>query len=385
MKSAGRRTKSPTNNHADTDVGVRVVARRPLPLGKETRTFREVIVALRPFRTGSRPVTIILVPDTLLREDEPRLVDNPFRRESHRPWYARRGPRWIVGLAVVMLVGLNAFAFKKVSNRADPVTVDTAIARYRATTAQVATDTIPRTTVAGVTNAAAPEQTKTGGAQQSAPTESAGTAGDVGVGRGPTPAPGVYVYDTTGFEHVSALGGAQHDYPKQTTATVTDTDCGVTVRWTPLEQRYEQWTMCITGTANELPRFTTHHEFFGKTEERTYECNDTYIRPPSDEPGTTVHGGCTSGNDVAVTTTSVVGPETVVVEGANVDTIKIHMDHQIHGDTNGYQRTDVWVRPSDGLLVRFVSVIDADSNTVIGPTHFHEEVNLSLAELAPHR
>jgi hypothetical protein len=323
----------------------------------------------------------------MLRAEEPRLVDNPFRRESHRPWYARRGPRWGVGIVVVLLLGLNAFAFKKVSNRADPVTVDTAIARYRATAAaQATTDTIPSTTVADVAAAAAagPEQTKAS-AGESPTAESAGTAGDVGVGRGPTPAPGVYVYDTTGFERVSALGGAQHDYPKQTTMTVTDSACGVDVTWTPLEQRFERWTMCLTDTANEMSRFTTHHEFFGKTEERTFECKDTYIRPPSDVPGTTVHGGCTNGNDVAVTMTSVVGPETLVLAGTSVDTIKVHFDHQLTGSSTGYQRGDAWVRLSDGLLVRFASEIDADADSVIGPTHFHEEFNLSLAELAPHQ
>jgi hypothetical protein len=327
------------------------------------------------------------VPDTMLRNDEPRLVDNPFRRESHRPWYARRGPRWVVGLAVVTLLALNAFAFKKVSNRADPVTVDTAIARYRAATAHAAAaapDTIPTTTIdTGATAAAArPQQAAaSGGQQQAAP--SAGTAGDVGVGRGPTPAPGVYVYDTIGFERVSALGGAQHDYPQQTTMTVTETACGVDVRWTPLEQRFEHWTMCLPGTANEMRSFTTHHEFFGKTEERTFECHDTYIRPPSDVPGTDVKGGCKNGTDTAATDTAVVGPETLVVQGVPVDTIKMHFDHQLSGSSNGYQRGDVWVRASDGLLVRFVSEIDADANSVIGPTHFHEEINLNLAELAP--
>jgi hypothetical protein len=323
------------------------------------------------------------VPDTMLRDDEPRLVDNPFRRESHRPWYARRGPRWAVGLAVVTLLAVNAFAFKKVSNRADPVTVDTALARYRAATGQAATDAMPSTTIAGRETAeGAPQQAAAvGGQEQAAP--SAGTAGDVGVGRGPTPAPGVYVYNTVGFERVSALGGAQHDYPQQTTMTVTETTCGVDVQWTPLEQRFEHWSMCLTGTANEMAQFTTHHEFFGKTEERTFDCHDTYIRPPSDAPGTEVKGGCKNGADTAVTDAVVVGPETLVVQGVPVDTIKVHLDHQLSGSSNGYQRGDVWVRASDGLLVRFVSVIDADANSVIGPTHFHEEINLDLAELAP--
>jgi len=338
-------------------------------------------VAIRLFRTPLRTSTIAVVPDTMLCEDEARLVDNPFRRESHRPRYARRGARWLVGLSVALLLVVNAFAFKEVSNRAVPVSVDTAVARYRSSTTQPVATSAPSTTV--VQHAAAPEHVATGEDRPPAPTEVAGTAGDVGVERGPTPAPGVYVYDTSGFERVSALGGAQHDYPRQTTMTVTATDCGVDVRWTPLEQRFERWTMCITGPGIVMPRFTTHHEFFGKTEERTFECHDTYVRPPSDAPGTEVRGGCTGGGDTAVTATTVVGPESVLVQGVTVETIKIHFDHQLRGSSNGYQRGDAWVRASDGLLVRFEVEIDADANSVIGPTHFHEEIILGLAELAP--
>jgi hypothetical protein len=288
------------------------------------------------------------------------------------------------------LLGLNAFAFKKVGTRADPITVDTAVARYRSstTTRGPTTDVAPgapagpaaaATGIADTSNAApAP-----GAAAAEPSATSAGAAGEVGVGRGPTPAPGVYVYDTVGFERVSALGGAQHEYPKQSTMTVTDNDCGITVRWTPLEQRFEQWRMCGQGTAIGIASFTTHHEFFGQTEERTYQCEETFIRLPSDTQGTTANGTCRAPSDTARTTTTAAGLTKIVVGGASVDAIQAHFEHEISGNTRGTQRGDVWVRPSDGLLLRYITVIDADTNSVIGPTHFHEEITLDLAELAP--
>jgi hypothetical protein len=339
--------------------------------------------------------TMTPVTGTLVRENaqdrEPRVVDNPFRRESHRPWYARRGPRWVVALAVALLLGLNAFAFKKVGTRTDPITVDTAVARYRssATTPQPSPNAAARapegpaavaTGTAGTSNAApAPGAA----AEQSA--TSAGAAGEMGVGRGPTPAPGVYVYDTAGFERVSALGGAQHDYPKQSTMTVTDNDCGITVRWSPLEQRFEQWRMCGQGTAIKIASVISHHEFFGQTEERTYQCGETFVRLPSDAPGTTASGTCRAPSDTARTTTTAVGLTHIVVGGVSVDAIQAHFEHEVSGNTTGTQRGDVWVRPSDGLILRYLTVIDADTNSVIGPTHFHEEIALNLAELAPRR
>src|SRR5690242_4751502 len=74
-----------------------------------------------------------MVPSNAPAEDV-QLVDNPFRRESHRPWYARKGARWVVGLSIPALLFLNAVAFKKVGQRADPITVDSAVARYRSST-----------------------------------------------------------------------------------------------------------------------------------------------------------------------------------------------------------------------------------------------------------
>ena len=323
------------------------------------------------------------VPDTLLRNDEPRLIDNPFRRESHRPWYARRGPRWVVGIAVVTLLALNFFAFKEVSNRADPVSVDTAIARYRATTATVAADTLPSTSVA---TEAAPGQPQASDARAAVQTDTptAGTAGDVGVARGPTPAPGVYVYDTSGFEDVSALGGARHDYPKQSTITITDNGCGVDIKWAPLEQRWDRWSTCSIGAQElTLSAYTTHHEFFGQTEERTYPCQNVDVRPSSDVAGTTTAGTCKRPTEFVNATTTVVGPASVMVKGVAVDAIQIHIEQQISGDTNGSQITDLWLRPSDGLLMRYEAIVDADGKSVIGPTHFHEEDHLTISDLSP--
>lgn len=45
------------------------------------------------------------------------------------------------------------------------------------------------------------------------------------------PEPGVYLYESSGFDSVDALTGARHDYPAQTTVTITTEGCGVRVRW----------------------------------------------------------------------------------------------------------------------------------------------------------
>ncbi len=326
--------------------------------------------------------------DAPVTPDEPRLVDNPFRRESHRPWYARRGPRWFVGLAILALLALNAFAFKKVGQRADPITVDTAVARFRTAAASVPPGAPPASAGGG---AAAPAPapgvpaprgdagTAIGPQDEAAATETASAP------RGAIPEPGVYVYDTDGFEKVSALGGAEHQYPKQTTITVTSTECGMDARWSPLEQRFEDWHMCTDGTGIAMAAFTTHHEFFGQTEERKYACDGVYVRPVSDAPGFVAHGACSSKSDQARATSTVIGHESVEVQGTAVDAVHVQFDHVVSGSATGTQKGDIWVRASDGLVLRYITVIDGDADSVIGPTHFNEEVNLRLAELAPRR
>jgi len=313
--------------------------------------------------------------------DHPRLVDNPFRRESHRPWYARRGPRWIVAISVAVLFGLNAFAFKKVGTQADPISVDTAVARFRAssTTFVPPASTVPPSTVA----TAATEPTRAGSDEPSP--SIAGTAGVVGVGRGPTPAPGVYVYDTSGYEQADVLGGARHDYPNTTTMTLTATDCGVEMRWTPIEQRFDAWDMCADGSALHLRTYTTHHEFFGQAEEHRFNCTGVDLRPNVDTAGTVTTGTCEDANEPnhATTRTTVIGSDSVDIQGVAVPAIKIHLEQYLTGDMNGSEISDIWLRPSDGLLMRWMSVIEAKGKTVFGQTHFHEEDSVTLTDVAP--
>ena len=86
------------------------------------------------------------------------------------------------------------------------------------------------------------------------------------------PAPGVYVYTTTGGDSVDALGGVSHDYPASTTITVTLADCGVLQRWDVAAERWEAWQRCLTDGEVAETRRTTYDEFFGIGQTDTYEC-----------------------------------------------------------------------------------------------------------------
>src|SRR5688572_23871693 len=66
---------------------------------------------------------------------------------------------------------------------------------------------------------------------------------------------GVYVYATDGYEETDALSGQRHDYPAQTTMTVSKQGCGYRWRWQPLKERWEESDGCRTSAGYVLERF----------------------------------------------------------------------------------------------------------------------------------
>ena len=65
------------------------------------------------------------------------------------------------------------------------------------------------------------------------------------------------------------------------------------------------------------------------------------------------------------------------------EAIEFHLEQYLSGDMNGSEISDIWLRPSDGLLMRWTSVIEAKGKTVFGQTHFHEEDSITLTDVAP--
>src|SRR5690242_5995936 len=117
--------------------------------------------------------------------------------------------------------------------------------------------------------------------------------------------------------------------------------------------------MCIDGPAITLRTYTTHHESFGQTEQHRFASTGVDIRPASDTPGLVTTGSCDdqNGPNHAATRTAVVGPDTVDVHGVAVPAIKLHLEQYLTGDVVGSEISDLWLRPADGLLMKWSSVI----------------------------
>jgi hypothetical protein len=305
-----------------------------------------------------------------------------------------RRSAWL-GLAVtiVALVAGDVGAMLLVANRARPVSVSSAVARFRmrTTAASVEPESTPAIgagptqlalgpSAAGV--ATSPIHQAGPAAHSSTPPARGGPP--VTFASASMPGPGVYLYDTTGDEEVSVMGGARHNYPAQTTITVTATPCGRELRWDALQQRWDDLATCMTGPAIDVARFSTHHQFFGINDDRSYDCPaGTELRPAVVTPGTTSSGSCAGQGAATTVQTTVVGIENVAVGNTAVPTVHIHVEQMLSGSTSGTRISDVWFATANGLIARMLTTVDGRSSTPVGESSYHEKVSLNLTSLTP--
>jgi hypothetical protein len=167
--------------------------------------------------------------------------------------------------------------------------------------------------------------------------------------------PGVFAYETSGFEEVDALGGARHVYPARTTIVVRRAGCGLVLRWQPFEERLQEWELC---DGLRLHRITERHRFFGTDDRRTYRC----------DPGSRLDGAyrCTTGET------------TEVARVVSSDDGHARLETRISGGTTGSGTREVWLR-ADGVPLRLTAENENTTPSLVGPVHYRERYELRLA------
>jgi hypothetical protein len=196
---------------------------------------------------------------------------------------------------------------------------------------------------------------------------------------------GVYTFATEGYEATSALGGARHDYPRETPVTMRRSACGWTQRWQPLAERWDESELCRTDAGMDVRRFTTYHEFFQKTQQQQFECPPgSAVHQRDAQPGATWSWHCAAGASAIDTVVTVLGPEAVVVEGQEVAATKVHYESTMTGGNRGTQKQDRWIR-RDGLNLRIKTDIDAEADSPFGAVHYEEHYVITIASLTPRR
>jgi len=316
----------------------------------------------------------------------------------------QRTRRRLLACAIGLLLAGNAVAFRAIANRVAPVSVATAVERFRAqhTDAGASPAASVQTTgaaptggpaAAGATEVTAPPAAArvatasspaasarpAAAAKATAPASTAAAAPQL-------PSPGVYVYATQGWEKLDVLGGARHDYPAQTTTTFTATSCGRDVRWDGLEQRYDIWRTCSVGAAVSLTSFTTYHSFYNQAVTKQYTCDPgTTLRPVGTAPGTKGGGTCHDGDSAAIIDATVKGIEPLAVNGVAIQTVHVLLNEQLTGSTKGTHVTELWYSTANNLIVKRTSKTDADTQTPFGYSHYSEDLTTTLADVRPQR
>jgi hypothetical protein len=331
--------------------------------------------------------------------------------------------RTVIALSVVvgllLVSGAGALYLRKAPRE---VTVDDALATFRASaSAPSPSSTAPGDDggVAGVgapaagPSPAAPQPagavasaTPTGSGSPAAPSPTLGAtrAGGGGPGSAPVAQPqaatdsgasptaraeiedGVYAYATEGYESTNALGGARHDYPKETPVTVRKADCGFTQRWQPLQERWDESHLCRSDASFDIATFTTFHEFFQRSQEQQFTCPaGSSVYRTNAKAGETWGWRCTAAGSAIETIVTVVGTETLDIGGRAVPTVRIKYDSKLSGANRGTQLQERWLHAESGLNVRIKTDIDTEADSPFGAVHYEEHYTITATSLTPRR
>jgi hypothetical protein len=194
---------------------------------------------------------------------------------------------------------------------------------------------------------------------------------------------GVYVYDTKGLEKTDALLGEKHEYPAQTTITVTAVDCGASLLWRPVKGRSTRFVLCTTPDGWELRSQDERHTFYGRTEKTTYRCAHALIRPTGGITEWDV--SCTTGTADETGTGTLVGREPIQVGSKTVEAEHVRRETTLSGETRGTTTHDIWFDSATGVAVKLVLVSHTANDSPIGEVHYDEDVTLVLTSLEPRR
>ncbi|MSO60384.1 MAG: hypothetical protein EXQ63_08690 [Ilumatobacteraceae bacterium] len=193
---------------------------------------------------------------------------------------------------------------------------------------------------------------------------------------------GVYTYKTVGHESLDGPLNESHDYPAESAITITASDCGFDWRWEVFERRSDTNTWCWTNSSLTESQSTTDHIFFNVHDKRTFVCQPVAVVLPSD-PAATSSSTCAGSDTVNAHTAQVVGTESLRVGNDTVETLIVTATDVTGKKSSGTSVVTLWLRPSDGLIVKMHRVADIKNNSIIGAIRYTEDITLTLSSLTP--
>lgn len=298
---------------------------------------------------------------------------------------ARRIGLW----AAILAVFFSSSTLAYIRQEATPVTLDSALAEFRRTQESadgsgpgdvVGADTTPAAP-AGVAppDGAAPGSAPGGG--PAPPPGGAAPAGQTGLARSPA---GVYTNATSGYEYTDAVGGSRHDYPPESSLTLRHTECGLTTRWQPLNERWDEATFCTVGDALEMRVFSMYHEFFQTGQQLDYICAPgSRVFDRSEPAGANWMWRCETEGGAVETKNTVVGVESLTIGGRTLQVVHMHYQSALTGSSEGTQVQERWIDLESGLVVRLKSDVTARTESPFGRVGYEEHYLIEMTSTTP--
>jgi len=297
------------------------------------------------------------------------------------PFFSRRSVRISLGISIGALLVMGLGSWYVLGAGSHPLTVSNALDRFRSSEGKT-----PGTTVTSTSPSPSPSGSN-------APHPGARSTTNPGLGatvpRSPSrrpPPDGVYVYATQGGEQTDALSGQKHQYPSQTTITLTHAGCGSVARWQPLSERWDETEACQTTRGVTLRRYSMYHQFFHKGVREDFACgSDAVVMPWNQVAGDHWTFVCHSSGTTLDMAVRVVGFEMVDVGGRSIRAVHIRYDGRASGNDSGTETQDRWLTPDEGLFLRIVSSADIQTSTPFGRAHYLESYRIDLTSTSPER
>lgn len=197
------------------------------------------------------------------------------------------------------------------------------------------------------------------------------------------PAPGVYVYETTGRDAIDILTGDHHDYPAITTITVIPHGCGVQLRWDVAVERWVEWVECATEDGIALVERANHAVFFGMGETQHWQCTGEARPVAADASGSfTVECARTELEHVDVFRDTILGVVPYDVGGTPVEALHVRTTID-NSNEHDYQVVESWYQVGTGLLLGRTAENATSNDTAFGKVNYEETFELRLTSLDP--
>jgi hypothetical protein len=201
-----------------------------------------------------------------------------------------------------------------------------------------------------------------------------------------TPTEGVYAYETDGGESIS-LGGAHHEYPSTTYATVRHGEGGRwDVAWPIIKEHIDSYSFSsLRGRMLQLSE-GQRVTFYGQTDGMIYTADpaqvvaDVAMTPNSHADF--VFRGTDKAND-AQNRLTYLGRERVRVGNTTIDAFRTVIDATLHGKAEGRSRVEMWLHPDTGAVLKMRRTLDSTAHAAFGTVHYAERATFVLRSLAP--